>query len=283
MDDLTVAMAEVEPFLVAADLARGNGYVNHEGGDVGGHSTERSLYRHVANYLAAADLADRFAARGPVLDVGSGTGALAAWVAQRLKAELHLVDRDPAVRAVALRAFPEVKVHAELDEVSTATAALVMGMEVLERITPAEQLAFLRRLFARVEPGGLLVLSTPDESGYLGGWSGYAPHVGPVDAPTLTDLLRLATDGAEVRVWRMEGDPYHLGPVRRVAQPVANRVWTRVGPLLGALAQRVAGPAAALANTARRHAGPQLSLRVRAIPAEQGRGTGLIGVARSAA
>jgi SAM-dependent methyltransferase len=214
-----------------------------------------------------------------VLDVGSGTGALAAWVAQRLRAELHLVDRDPAVRAVALRAFPDVQVHAELDEVGPATATLVMGMEILEHIPPAEQLAFLRRLFARVEPGGLLVLSTPDESGYLGGWSGYAPHVGPVDATTLTDLLRLATDGAEARVWRMEGDPYHLGPVRRVAQPVANRVWTRLGPLLGPLAQRVARPAAGVANVARRYAGPELVPRVRAIVADHGRGTGLIGVA----
>jgi SAM-dependent methyltransferase len=232
--------------------------------------------------LAAADLADRFAARGPVLDVGSGTGALAAWVAARLKAELHLVDRDPAVRAVALRAFPDVHVHAELEEVGAAAAALVMGMEILEHIPPGEQLAFIRRLFARVEPGGLLVLSTPDESGYLGGWSGYAPHIGQVDARTLADLLRLATDSVEVRVWRMEGDAYHLGPLRRVAQPVANRVWTRVGPLLGPLAQRVAGPAATLADAARRHAGPQLSLRVRAIPADQGRGTGLVGVARAA-
>ncbi len=237
----------------------------------------------MANYLAAADLADRFAARGPVVDVGSGTGALAAWVAQRLKAELHLVDRDPAVRAVALRAFPQVRVHAELDEVETASAALVMGMEILEHIPSAEQLGFLRRLFARVEPGGLLVLSTPDESGYLGGWSGYAPHIGPVDAPTLADLLQVATDGAEVRVWRMEGDPYHLGPVRRVAQPVANRVWTRAGPLLGALASHLARPAAGMANLARRYAGPRLAPQVCALPADQGCGTGLIGVARSAA
>ena len=41
-------------------------------------------------------------------------------------------------------------------------------------------------------------------------------------------------------------------------------------------------PAATLADAARRHAGPQLSLRVRAIPADQGRGTGLVGVARAA-
>ena len=213
-----------------------------------------------------------------MLDVGSGTGALTAWVAARLGSELHLVDRDPGVRRVALAAFPHAHVHATLDEVPRATVGLVTAMEIIEHIAPAEQHDFVTALVSRVEPGGLLVLSTPDESGYTGGWSGYAPHIGCLDAAGLTRVLRTAAPDADVSVWRLEGDPFHLGPVRRVVQPLANRLWTAVGPLLGSVAHRVAGPAASLANLARTHAGPELAPEVHAVPASEGAGTGLIGV-----
>lgn len=149
---------------------------------MGAHSTERSLYRHVANYLAAADLAQAAElGGGAVLDVGSGTGALAAWMAQRLDAKLHLVDRDPDVRRVASTAFPSAGVHAEIVDAPDAMA-VVTGMEVIEHIAPHEQEDFVRALLTRLRPGGLLVLSTPDESGYVGGWSGYAPHIGCLTA-----------------------------------------------------------------------------------------------------
>ncbi len=280
LHDLAKALREVEPWLSAAAGARGATYVNHEGGDVGGHSTERSLFRHVANYLAVAELGERCGVSDSLLDVGSGTGALAAWVAARLGAELHLVDPDPAVRSVALAAFPHVSVHAELDEVPRRTVGLVAAMEVVEHIPPSDQGAFVEALFARVEPGGLLVLSTPDESGYVGGWSGYAPHVGPVDARRLRDLLSRAT-GSPVRVWRMEGDAFASGPVRRVLQPLANRTWTRLSPALGPVASRLARPAAAVADLARRHAGPDLVPAVRAVAPDRGRGTGLLAVVRA--
>lgn len=268
----------MEPYLEAARAARGSDYVNHEGGDVGGHSTERSLFRHVANYLAAAELAEDAGLHDSVLDVGSGTGALTAWVAARLGAEMHLVDRDAGVRRVALAAFPHAHVHASLEEVPRATVGLVTAMEIVEHIRPADQADFVGALISRVEPGGLLVLSTPDESRYVGGWSGYAPHVGCLDAPGLEGLLRLAAPHAQVSVWRMEGAPFHLGPIRRVVQPLANRLWTGVGPLLGPLAHRVIGPAASFADLARTHAGPELTPEVHAVPANEGTGTGLIGV-----
>lgn len=280
LDDLAVALNEVAPYLEQSRTARGKEWVNHEGGDVGGHSTERSLFRHVANYLAAANLAERANLHDSVLDVGSGTGALGAWVANRLDAELHLVDRDPAVRAVALRAFPDIHVHAELDEVPRATVGLVTAMEVIEHLRPAEQLPFVQALVSRVERGGLLVVSTPDESGYVGGWSGYAPHVGPLTATALETVLTAAAPHAEVSVWRLEGDPYRLGPIRRVVQPVANRLWTRIGPVLAPIAHRLVGPAAKVADLARTHAGPDLTPDVHAVPASQGQGTGLLGVVR---
>ena len=276
---LDQALKEVAPFLQAARDARGASYVNHEGGDVGEHSTERSLYRHVANYLAAAELAEAGGLSDSVLDVGSGTGALAAWVASRIGAELHVVDRDPAVREVAKAAFPSAHVHAELDELPRATVGMVTAMEVVEHIAPHEQHDFVTELVSRVEAGGLLVMSTPDESGYVGGWSGYAPHIGPLTAPQLDALLRTAAPaGASIMVWRMQGDAFHLGKVRRVVHPVANRLWTRLEPVVAPVTHRLIGPAAKFADLARTHAGPEMAPEVHVVPATEGDGTGLIGV-----
>ncbi|HET9516290.1 MAG TPA: methyltransferase domain-containing protein [Actinoplanes sp.] len=276
---LDQALREVAPYLSRARNARGAGYVNQEGGDVGEHSTERSLYRHVANYLAAAELAEAAKLSNSVLDVGSGTGALGAWVAERLGAELHLVDRDAAVRRVAQAAFPQAHVHAELTELPQATVGMVTAMVVIEHVAPAEQADFVAALVSRVEPGGLLVMSTPDESGYLGGWSGYAPHIGPLTAPQLDALLRSAAPaGADVMVWRMQGDAFHLGKVRRVVHPVANRLWTRLEPVLSPVTHRLVGPAAKFADLARTHAGPAMAPEVHVVPATEGAGTGLLGV-----
>ena len=281
--DLDKALAQVEPYLARARAARGAGYVNHEGGDVGDHSTDRALVRHVANYLAAAELAQDAGLHASLLDVGSGTGALTAWAAERLGAEMHLVDRDPDVRDVALAAFPHAQVHASLEEVPRATVEVVTAMEVIEHIPRAEQAEFTASLVQRVAPGGLLVMSTPDETGYAGGWSGYTPHVGCLDAEKLQALLQDAAPAGEVTVWRLEGDPFHLGRVRRIVQPVANRVWGAVGPVLGPIANRVVGPAASFANLARTHAGPQLAPEVHAVAPAAGEGTGLLATVRVAA
>lgn len=192
---------------------------------------------------------------------------------------MHLVDRDPAIRRVASAAFPQAHVHATLEEVPRKTVGLVTAMEVVEHIRPDEQQAFIAELSSRVEPGGLLVVSTPDESGYVGGWSGYAPHVGNLDAPALQELLSAGSPSdAEVTVWRLQGDPFHLGSVRRVVQPLANRLWTGVSRVVDPIAHRLVGPATKLADAARTHAGPQLLPEVRAVPAGEGHGTGLIGV-----
>lgn len=283
LDDLPRAVADAAPFLAAANEARGDSYVNHEGGDVAGHSTERALVRHVANYLAAADVANQAGVDDAMLDVGSGTGGLAAWVADRLGIALHLVDRDPAIRTVAKAAFPGVEVHAELDEVARGTVGLVTAMEVLEHVAPQEHVDFLQALVRRVEPGGLLVLSTPDESDYLGGWSGYAPHVGTVTAERLRVLLvNAAGPGADVAVWRLEGDPFHLSLLRSVVQPIANRVWGLIGPRVDPLARHVVGPATKIADLSRTHVGGGLVPHVSAVAPADGHGTGLLGVVRMA-
>jgi hypothetical protein len=77
----------------------------------------------------------------------------------------------------------------------------------------------------------VLVCSTPDERRYLGGWSGYEPHIGTLDFSGLKTLLRNATN-LPVQVWRISGPGFTLGRLQRVGEPLANRLW--------ALAQRQA-------------------------------------------
>ena len=253
--------------------------VNAEGGDCGTHGHGGLLVRHVVNYLAACELASEVRIEGPLVDVGSGVGGLSAWLAGRLDRPLHLVDHDPDVRAVAAEAFPEAQIHADIAE--APPAAVVTAMEVLEHIRPAEHLAFVTALAGIVRPGGVLVVSTPDESGYPGGWSGYAPHVGPVTFPELQGLLDRT--GLPAAVWRISGPGFRLGPVARVVQPTVNRLW-------GVLTSRAPQVAGRLEATAGRLGGlrPQQST---AVPADaftidrdpEGTGTGLIGVAHKMA
>lgn len=278
--DLPDAVRGAYPFLDRAAQARGAAYLNAEGGDVGMHGSHRSVVRHVVHYLAAAELDRDSGLDGPVLDVGSGVGALAAWMADSLGAELHLVDHDARLLAIATEAFPDTAVYADLDDVATEAFRLVTAMEVIEHLHAADHAEFVGRLYRGVAPGGLLVVSTPDESGYLGGWSGYAPHVGCLDPDGLRGLLREAT-GQPATVWRLEGDPFSLNITRRVGEPVVNRAWGWVSAHVPGLAVRLGGGAAKVAGTARTRASASVPVDVRAVPPEQGKGTGLLGVVRA--
>lgn len=278
--DLGVAVRGAYPYLERAARARGAAYVNAEGGDVGMHGSHRSVVRHVTHYLAAAELAEADGGAGLVLDVGSGVGALAAWMAARLGAALHLADHDPRLREVASEAFPDAAVYADLEDVATGAFPLVTAMEVIEHLRPVQHAAFVAGVYRRVAPGGLLVVSTPDESGYLGGWSGYAPHVGCLDADGLRRLLSDAT-GRPARVWRLEGEPFVLNTVRRLGEPVVNRVWGWTSQHVPALAVRLGGGAARVAGPARSRATAPVPTDVRAVEPGDGQGTGLLGVVRA--
>lgn len=201
--------------------------------------------RHVANYLAAAELADHCDPPPTVVDVGGGTGLLGAWLAARRGTHLRLVDSDPVVRRLAAAAFPAARVHAGVDELPHRSSGLVAAMEVLEHVEPSEQPAFLDELVRLVAPGGLLVLSTPDESGYLGGHSGYTPHVGVVDATRLRELLTRVV-GSGVQLWRLGGAAFDLTRWQRYLLPVGNRLWGRVASSTPGLVRAVGRAAGAL-------------------------------------
>lgn len=280
--DLPAAVRGAYPFLGRAARARGASYVNAEGGDVGMHGSHRSVVRHVVHYLAAAELDGATGLAGPILDVGSGVGALAAWMADYLGADLHLTDHDPRLLAIAAEAFPGTAVYADLDDVAAGAFRLVTAMEVIEHLYATEHAAFVAALYRRVAPGGLLVVSTPDESRYLGGWSGYAPHVGCVDPTGLHRLLTEAT-GQTATVWRLEGGPFALNLVRRVGEPVVNRAWGWVSAHLPGLAVRLGGGAARVTGPARTRANAPVPADVAAVAPEHGTGTGLLGVVQAPA
>lgn len=269
-------VASALPFLNRAILRSRDVALNVEGGDVGGFGSAVLVARHVANYQVAADAVQGLGApEGAMLDVGCGVGALSAWAADRLDRDLVLCDQDAAVVGFGGATFD---VPAVTDLSDADPAPVVMAMEVLEHVAPEAQAGFLQAVWEKVAPGGVLVLSTPDETSYPGGWSGYAPHVGCVSPRKLHELLAEAT-GTTPTVLRLDSGPYDMSWPRRALERVANSVWTTLQTRTPGLARRLASRGGrqqpldldAITPSAR---------PFRTVPPDQGTGTGLLAVAR---
>jgi hypothetical protein len=199
-------------------LATANGH----GGDTSHLARPDVVVRNAVNYLLASDIATSVNGGGPVLDVGNGVGAFSTWLARRLDRSLHVAEHHPAMLQVTQRAFPKATAHHRLWQ--APKAAVVTAIDVIESLPYDGQVEFVRDLMSHVEPGGVLVCSTPDEHRYLGGWSGYRPHVGTLDFTGLQTLLRSATS-LPVHVWRIDGPGFELRPLQRIGEPLANRAW----------------------------------------------------------
>lgn len=246
---------------------------NFDGGDAGHQWDQGLVVRHAVNYAVAADRAAAVVDDGVVIDVGAGAGGFSVWAAGALGRSLVIVDQDAGHRELASRAFPDVTVHASMADVDAAP--VVLCMEVVEHVDRSSQAGFVAELGTLVRPGGMLVMSTPDESGYLGGWSGYAPHVATLDAAALDELLRAVLPGWQVDVARVDGPGFELSALGRVGVPAANRVWSAVDSRLPRLTHELAYRIHRLGNHRAAPPAPDPSL-FRVGPAEQGDGTGLV-------
>lgn len=269
------------PVLVAAQnrlhAVREKAHRNFDGGDAGHQWDHGLVVRHAVNYAVAVDAARTVSTGGPVVDVGAGAGGFSIWAAQALSRPLVIVDQDAGHRELASRAFPDVVVHGSAT--GLAPAPVVLAMEVIEHIVRPQQRGFVRALGDIVRPGGVLVISTPDESGYWGGWSGYPAHVAPLNADGLGALLREALGDFDVEVLRIAGPAFGLSPWARVGVPIANRVW---GALDGAAPRLTHEMAYRLNQLGKRRpppAPPDPSVFT-VLPADGGEGTGLIAIAR---
>lgn len=101
------------------------------------------------------------------LDVGCGAGLLAEPLA-RLGAKVTGIDAAPELIAVARdhAAAQGLAIDYRAGDVQALEGQfdLVTSMEVIEHV--ADPAAFLKALAARLAPGGLLVLSTPNATGW---------------------------------------------------------------------------------------------------------------------
>lgn len=258
----------------AAGHRRGT-YLNSDGGDLGGGVSATLVVRHAAHHLAVLQIAQAMGvAAADLLDVGCGTGSAASTLATWMGARLHLCDRDPAPLAVAQRAFAPTS--ATTDLAAAPTVDVVTSMDVVEHVPAEAQDDFIAGLAAKVRPGGLLALATPDESSYPGGWSGYHPHIACLSPIQLQRLLSRAT-GRPATVLRLAGGPFRIHRGRQSWERVANTVW-------GAVTTRSPQAAAALARLRTGSAPSTASVRecahepVVAIAPFRTRSTGLLGV-----
>ena len=101
------------------------------------------------------------------LDVGCGAGLLAEPLA-RIGAKVTAIDAAPELIAVArehaVGAGLAIDYRAIAVEDLTGAYDLVTAMEVVEHV--AEPKAFLASLAARLAPGGLMILSTPNRTAW---------------------------------------------------------------------------------------------------------------------
>ena len=121
-------------------------------------------------------LVPHFPARGVVVDLGAGHGALLALLQARQPTQpLVAVEHDPRRAAWLRRRFAEMPVTVQEDDMTSCALPPCQGLallDVLHYFTREDQDALLSRAARVLEPGGVLVLRVPDpEAGWRFTWN----------------------------------------------------------------------------------------------------------------
>jgi ubiquinone/menaquinone biosynthesis C-methylase UbiE len=121
-----------------------------------------------------------------VLEVGCGTGMLAAELSERVAARVWAVDPEPAMVELAQTRLPTVrKGRAEALPFKDGWFERVVLRQVIQHVDRAEALPELARV---LEPGGRLVVATFARSHFERWWlNAYFPSIGAIDLERFPD------------------------------------------------------------------------------------------------
>ena len=124
-----------------------------------------------------------------VLEVGTGEGALSAWLATRY--DYVGVEHDSVARATAQARLEKVgrgRIVESLDAVRSELFDLVCAFEVLEHIE--EDSAALREWALNLRPSGSVLLSMPAHQRRFGAWDEMVGHLRRYERHDLDSTLR---------------------------------------------------------------------------------------------
>jgi len=118
-------------------------------------------------FARVAQLVERYASGGKVLDIGCWTGSLARVLTNRVSCSYTGIDIEPAARAVetARKAMPDQSfvVVPSVESLPFAAGAFdaVVLTEVIEHVPAGREGPLLMELTRVLRPGGSIILSTP--------------------------------------------------------------------------------------------------------------------------
>ncbi len=100
----------------------------------------------------------------PIADVGCGAGGLLLLLKDLGYTNLHGVDLSPEQVALARQVCPSVEEGGAIEflESRPGTLGLILAVDVIEHLPKAEVLRFLDACTDALQPGGRLVLQTPN-------------------------------------------------------------------------------------------------------------------------
>lgn len=129
---------------------------------------------------------------GPVVDMGCGYGIALALVAFRDSSRpLRGCDLDAArvhAAGLALAGLDVSLQVADIREYHVPEAGLILIIDVLQYLEPADQRAVLERCAASLRPGGIIIIREPDTAG---GWRWWLTK--------MLDIAALRTGGSSAR------------------------------------------------------------------------------------